>query len=127
MRHFEVHIENKPGSLANICETLARNAINILAISTDGSGVIRVVTEDENSTRDILKKNNFRFDEAEILPVRLIDRPGELGKVARQLAKANVNVDAVYILDKDKENKTTEVALKVNDLKKAREVLKSKM
>lgn len=121
MKHFEIFVENKPGSLANICEILSKNAINIKSITTDGVGIIRIVTEDENTTREALKKSRFRFNESEILPVKLIDRPGELSKIARILARNRINIDAVYILDKY--DGTTEIALKVNDMEKAKKIL----
>ena len=35
-------------------------------------------------------------DEREVLVVDVDDRPGSLGELARELAKANVNVDLAY-------------------------------
>ena len=35
-------------------------------------------------------------DEREVLVVDVVDRPGSLGELARELAEANVNIDLAY-------------------------------
>ena len=62
------------------------------------------------------------FDLKEVIVVRLPDKPGELAKVTRRLAKASINVDSIYILGK--EHGITEMVLTVDDLKKAEILLK---
>lgn len=121
MKQFDVLVENKVGALADVCEMMAKNAINIVSIST-GEGVVRFITEDESTTRDVLKKSRFGFNEYDVIPFKMMDRPGELAKTARLLAKARVNVDSLYILGKN--NGSTEVVFRVSDMKKAREILK---
>lgn len=123
MKQFDVYVTKKVGALADICELLARSAINIRAISTDGN-TVRLVTEDEKTTMDVLKKARLNFTDSDILSVRLIDRPGELAKVARVLAREGISIESVYILDRDKERGETEIALKVDNLAKARKMLK---
>ena len=121
MKQFDVLVENKVGVLADVCEALAKNAINIASIST-GQGRIKFITEDENTTRKVLEGNRFKFKEYDVLSFNMIDRPGELAKTARTLAKANVNVDSLYILGKD--NGNTSVVFGVSDLTKAKQILK---
>lgn len=125
MRQFEVTIENRVGALADVSEVLAKTGINIKAISTelkDSIGVIKFVTDDENSTRNALKRHGLNFSEYEILPVKLMDQPGELARLARGLANLNVDIESVFLLNK--ESGHTEIAFKVNDLKRTRDFLK---
>ena len=125
MKQFDVVVQNKLGALAEVCDVLARNAINIKAIATEvrnGSGVVKLITEDHQTTKDTLKRSGFRFDEAEIFSVRLPDRPGELAKAAKLLTRARVNIESVFLLGSDGEFK--DIAFKVSDMGKAREVLK---
>lgn len=123
MKQFTIQVPNGPGAIAKVTETLAKGAVNIKAISSEiraQYGLIRVVTSDEASTRNMLQKARFRFDESEILVLSLIDRPGELSKYARKIADAGINVESIYILDSA--NGKTNIAIKVDNLKKARQV-----
>jgi hypothetical protein len=125
MKQFDVVIENRIGALAELCDALAKNAINIKAIATDSKnshGIVRLVTEDTKTTKDLLTKSNFKFNEADILAVRMLDRPGELAKAAKLLARAKVNIDSIFLLGSDGEKK--EVAFRVSDMEKARGALK---
>jgi len=125
MRQFEVLVDNKAGKLADVCEVIAKAGINIRAVSTEnknGKGLIRLVTDNEDLTRDALIKAKMNFKEFEIIPARLMDRPGELAKVARALANLKIDIHSIFLLGKD--NGTTEVAFKVSDIKKAKEILR---
>lgn len=122
MKEFDIRTSNEANSVAVICDTLAKNAINISALSIHGD-VIRLVTEDETTTTDVLNKLNAKFTINDILKICMIDRPGELSKTLRILEKHQIKTEAVYILDKDKERGETHVAMKVNDLTKARGLL----
>ncbi|MDH3365264.1 MAG: ACT domain-containing protein [Thermoplasmata archaeon] len=125
MKEFDVFVQNKPGELAKICEVLGSNGVNIKAIASErqhSRPQIRIVTDDEATTKSSLKKVGVSFELKNVLTVSLSDRPGELGKMARRLAKAMVNVDSIYIISK--ENGMTEMALTVDNLKKAKEALR---
>lgn len=125
MKEFDVYVEDKPGELAKVCELLGNNGVNIKAISserTQSIPQIRIVTEDEATTKSALKRLGIHFEEKEVMNVRLPDKPGELGKMARKLARSMVNVDSIYILSK--ENGMTEMALTVDNIKKAQEALR---
>ena len=57
------------------------------------------------------------------LPLKLIDRPGELAKITKLMLKAGVHIENVYMLGRNPEEKLAELAFKVNDIEKAKEVL----
>jgi hypothetical protein len=125
LKQFDVTVENKIGVLAEICDLLARNAINIKAISTDshnGSGLIRLVTNDSQTTSNVLAKAGLKYAMSDILPIKMVDRPGELAKIAKLLAKGRIGIDAIYLLDTDGEHRI--VAMKVTDVEKARGILR---
>lgn len=125
MKEFDVFVQNKPGELANVCEALGVNGVNIRAIASEReqtSPQIRIVTDDEATTRSALKRAGIPFKLKDVIIVRLSDKPGELGKMARRLAKAMVNVDSIYILSKD--DGMTEMAITVDNMKKAQAALK---
>ncbi|UCE92219.1 MAG: hypothetical protein JSV90_03545 [Methanobacteriota archaeon] len=125
MKEFDVFVNNKPGELAKVCEALGVNGVNIRAIASEreqGRPQIRIVTDDEATTRSALKRAGIKYDLRDVLVIKLPDKPGELGKMARRLSRVMVNVDSIYILSK--ENGMTEMALTVDNMKKAQTALK---
>ena len=125
MKEFDVFVQDKPGELARICEALGSNGVNIKAIASErhhSRPRIRIVTDDEATTTSSLRRMGVSYELKEVLRVSLSDRPGELGKMARRLAKAMVNVDSIYIISK--EDGMTEMALTVDNLRKAKAALK---
>jgi len=125
LKEFDVYVQNRPGELAKVCELLGKQGVNIKAIASERGGekaLIRVVTDDEVTTKSALSRHGITFDQRDVVSVRMLDRPGELGKMAQKLARGMVNVDAVYILGKD--GGTTEIAFTVDNPKKANVLLK---
>jgi len=111
-KQFEVFVQDKPGEVARLAEILAKSAVNIRGISTDLGGVkpvIHVITDDEASARKVLSSNGLEFSEREILVISMSDKPGELAKITRKLARAGVNVESMFILGQ----KVSEVQLAV--------------
>lgn len=125
LKQFDVALKNQPGTLADLAELLANSGVNIKAIATEtsdsGAGKAKLITEDEKTTRSALERGRFPFVETEILHISLLDRPGELAKIARMLSKTKVNIDSIFILGK--ENGETAVAMKVSDLNAAKKIL----
>lgn len=103
MRQFNVFVENKVGELARVAEALAQNAINIRGLATERTGMrptVKIVTDDEASTRAALKRAGLNFDETDVFVIDLMDRPGEIAKIAKRAAQAGVNFDSVFLIGK---------------------------
>ncbi len=125
MKEFDVYVQNKPGELAKVCEMLGNNGVNIKAIASERANdrpMIKIVTDDEMTTKSVLSRSGIGYDLRDVILLRMPDRPGELGKVARKLARAMVNVDSIYILSKDEG--MTELIVTVDNPKKAGDVLR---
>ncbi|MBI4015505.1 MAG: hypothetical protein HY362_02195 [Candidatus Aenigmarchaeota archaeon] len=123
MRHFEVTISNKKGALSELCETLAAGNVNIRAIAAEGEGKkgkLKFVVDNDSLAKQALKHGGYKFVEHEILPIKMLDKPGELARVAKALSHLGINIESLYILGK--ENGQTEVAFKVSDLQKAKSI-----
>ena len=122
-REFSVKLANKSGELARVTEILEKDRVNIRSISTEPKAeIVRIVTSDPEKTRQSLSRSKMQFSERNLLVAKLEDKPGELARVSRILAKEGINIDAAYMLDKD--SKHVHVALAVSDEDKARNVLK---
>ncbi|NLI74664.1 MAG: ACT domain-containing protein [Euryarchaeota archaeon] len=125
IQQFEIFVQNKPGDVSRIAEALSRNSVNIRGISTDlGSPrpMIRVITDDEASTRSALRAANMEFSEREIDVVSLPDRPGELAKMTKLLSRSGINIESLFILGTHGNN-VNEIAIATDDSKRAREIL----
>lgn len=124
VKQFIVFVEDKAGELARVAEALAQSATNIRGLAADKLGTrpsIKLVTDDENSTRKALERAGLEFEESEVVVVDLIDRPGEIAKVARKAAKAGVNIDSVFLIGK--KGTPAAIAIGTKDAKKAKNAL----
>ncbi|HKZ99584.1 MAG TPA: ACT domain-containing protein [Thermoplasmata archaeon] len=125
MKEFKVFVLDKPGELARVTEALATNAVNIRAIASESkhdASFLRVVTNDVTTTERALKQAGLKFEVNEIMTLDLVDRPGELAKVARRLARAGINVSSLYIMGS--RNGRTEIAMVVDDTARAQVAIK---
>ena len=125
MKEFKVFVADKPGELARVTEALASAAVNIRAITSESkheSTYLRVVTSDVQTTEKALSNSGLKYELSDILNLELIDRPGELAKVARRLARAGINVHSIYILGS--KNGRTEIALVVDNIERAKVAIK---
>jgi len=123
---YTLLLENRPGTLAEVCSELAAKAVNIQAIMTSdvrGWGAVRVVVNHPETARKVFEAMGVRFTEEEVLAVRLSDRPGALGRVTRKLAEHKINIDYVYG-SIEKGSPKALVIMAVSDLESAAKLLK---
>ena len=118
-------LENKPGRLANICSALAREKVNISALTVMDSkehSVLRLVTDDMSRTKTVLTSLGTPFQETEVLVVALDNRPGALAKVCEKLAEEHVNIDYAYCSAGTRNGRTVGI-FRVSNLIKASHAL----
>jgi hypothetical protein len=117
MHDLMISLENRPGALAEMGEALGRAGVSI-----EGGGVFEGVAHflfaDGDVAREVLEAAGIR-----VVAVRdvLIQRlrqgePGQLGKIARRMADAGVNIEVQYS-DHDHQ-----LILVVDDMEKGRRV-----
>lgn len=117
MKDLGIHLEDRPGSLAEMGEALGRAGVSI-----EGGGVFagigHFLFHDGHAAREALEAAGIRvFEENEVITLRLRqDEPGQLGKIARRMADAGVNIHVQYS-DHDRQ-----LILVVDDLERGRVV-----
>jgi hypothetical protein len=124
MNTFIIELDNRPGSLADVAAAIAEKGINIngvagLAGST--TGLVAIVTNDEDATRSALDGLGARYREAALASASLEDKPGTLADIARRLADAGVNIEAIF--PTGMEGGRITVALGVDNIEAARSVI----
>ncbi|MBN1844347.1 MAG: ACT domain-containing protein [Sedimentisphaerales bacterium] len=122
---FSIFLINKPGVLAQVLNELAREKINIIAMTMMDSvehGVLRVVTTRAGRTREILEKLNASVNESEVLCINMPNQAGALADICSRLAEAHININYAYCTAGARGGRTTGV-LRVADIKKATKVL----
>jgi hypothetical protein len=98
MHAFLIELENKPGALAAVGEALGAKGINIenVAGAACGSGGrVTIITNDDVRTRTALAESGLKAQEEELVETSLPHAPGALGKAARRLADAGVNIESI--------------------------------
>jgi hypothetical protein len=111
--------EDKPGVTAAIGEALGNAGVNVEGGFGSGKlGEIHVLVEDAAAARPAIEGAGFTVAaEQEALVVGTANSPGELGRVARKLADAGVNIVSHYVAS---DNRLVFVA---DDVEKARGAL----
>jgi len=125
MKEFKVFVMDRPGELARVTDVLSNAAVNIRAIASEAkheSSFLRIVTNDVATTEKALRTAGMKYEMSEIMTLDLVDRPGELAKIAKRLSRAGINVHSLYLLGS--KNGRTEIAMVVDDLPKATMALK---
>jgi hypothetical protein len=122
-KDLTIILEDRPGSLAKVGEALGKAGVNIdgsCGITCEGVGVFHILVEDSAKARKAVEDAGFEVrDECSVLVLEVEDRPGELGKVARRIADAGVNLELMYLATR------TRVVIGADDLEKARTAVKS--
>ncbi len=118
---LSIELENRPGTLAKLGETLGKAGINIeggCGFASAGKGVLHILVEDASAARKALEAAGIKVSgERPILLSKVTDKPGEFGKLTRRIAEAGVNIDLFYLTAKGQS------VLGVDNIEKARKVV----
>lgn len=96
---ISVFIENKSGRLAEVTRILGEAQINIRALSladTSDFGILRLIVNDRERAKIVLKENGFTVAKTEVVAVEVPDRPGGLFQILKQLESMSINVEYMY-------------------------------
>ncbi len=125
IQQVSVFLENQPGTLIGVLTVLKENSVNIRALSladTADFGILRLIVDDPQALTEILRKAGLTAKLTAVLAVTVKDRPGDLAEQIEKLAEASINIEYMYafaaVNDKD-----AHVALKVDDVVKAEQIL----
>lgn len=121
MQDVEIELEDRPGALARMGETLGRAGVSVEgggAWVVGGRGVAHFLVADGGAARAALHAAGIRVVAVRDVVLQRLrqDQPGQLGKLTRRMADAGVNIRVLYS-DHDHQ-----LVLVVDDLDAARAV-----
>ena len=99
IKQLTVFVENKPGAVVLITETLSKHDINIRALSiaeTEDFGILRLIVNDEESAEKILKDEGYLIKITEVVGVKIGDAPGKLSAALKVLGESSINIEYLY-------------------------------
>jgi len=124
MKDLTVILENKPGSLADLGDTLGKNGINmegLCGFPLKDEGLVHILVEEETTAKYILEEAGFEvraIREVIVLDIgNIAGKPGTGGKLARKVGNAGVNIDLIYFAENNR------IVLGVDNLEKAQAAL----
>jgi hypothetical protein len=99
LQQISVFLENRSGRLAEITGVLAKNSVNIRALSladTADFGILRLIVDRPDVGLRVLKEHGFTVGVTEMVALELPDRPGGLWSTLTTLEAAGLNVEYMY-------------------------------
>ncbi|MGD2174224.1 MAG: ACT domain-containing protein [Candidatus Brocadiaceae bacterium] len=127
MKQLSIFLENKPGTLAEVCDALSQRGINLLALTCVDAvdhAVVRLVPDMPDAAAHVLGNAGMLVVENDVLMLEVPNEPGSLGEVAAQLAQHELNIEYAYCTV-SADQPTGALVLRTRDGERAMEVLSS--
>lgn len=99
INQLTVFVENKQGAMVSITDTLAKNNVNMRALSiaeTQDFGILRLIVNDEKLAYETLSEAGYLIKITEVVGVKIGDAPGKLTAALGVLDEAKINVEYLY-------------------------------
>jgi hypothetical protein len=100
MQDLTITLENTPSSLASAKPWAGVNIDGGCALSDGETTAVHILVEDHEKALSVLADAGFSVKEqqpAQAFYVSGDDRPGIIGRYARRIADAGVNIDRMYV------------------------------
>lgn len=97
-----LYLNDQPGELARVGDVLGQAGANIAGLcalpSGGGQAEVHILVQDATAAFEALQRAGIRIAaEQEVLVLKIEDRPGALGEIARRLGEARVNLTMAYL------------------------------
>ena len=97
-----LYLDDQPGELARIGDILGRAGANIAGLcavtSGGGQAEVHILVDNATAAFEALQAAGVKIAaEQEVLVLKVEDRPGALGEVARKLGTQRVNLTLAYL------------------------------
>lgn len=126
-KQLSVFMENKPGRLSQICNTLAENDINIVAMSvhdTVDHAIVRLIVDQPTKALVILEEESVYTIAQDVVVLEIENKPGIISTIARRLFRADINIEYAYCTASKNQDFGC-VVIKTKDAEQTSEILES--
>lgn len=127
LEQLSVFMENKVSRLNEVLLQLKTSKVNVLSLSladTSEFGVLRLIVDNPEKGRKVLKENGFSARLTKVLAIKLPNEVGTLQSVLEVLGGAGMNVEYMYVLANAKE--FSGMVIKTGSPEEAAKLLESK-
>lgn len=128
IKQISIFVENKEGRIKKAINTLAKENINIRALSiadTTKYGILRLIVSDNKKAIDALEKDGFIVKENEVLLLTVPDRPNGLNSILTVFDEKDINLEYVYAFISSKTDEAV-VVMRLENMEKAIDALHEK-
>jgi len=99
LQQLSIFSENKPGHVLEPCRLLAREGIDIRALSladTQRFGILRIIVSDWQRAKALLEAAGSVVTVTDVVAVEVPDRPGGVAGVLGVFEGSSINVEYMY-------------------------------
>ena len=99
IKQLTVFVPNRKGAMASVTDVLAKNNINIRALSiaeTEDFGILRLIVNNESAAEKVLQEEGYLIKIVDVVGVKIGDAPGKLTGALDVLDKADINIEYLY-------------------------------
>ena len=99
IKQLTLFVQNRKGSIVTVTDILAKNNVNIRALSiaeTQDFGILRLIVNDESTAEKVLGEQGYLIKVVDVVGVMIGDEPGKLTAALDILDKADINVEYLY-------------------------------
>ena len=127
IKKVSIFVENKEGRIKKAIDTLAKENINIRALSiadTTKYGILRLIVSDNEKAIEALEKDGFIVKENDVLIVAVPDEPNGLNSTLAIFENQDINLEYLYAFVSSKTDEAI-VVMRLENMEKAIEVLEN--
>ena len=121
VKQVSIFVENKEGRIKKAIDTLAKENINIRALSiadTTKYGILRLIVSDNEKAINALEKDGFIVKENEVIILAVPDEPNGLNSTLAVFDEKDINLEYLYAFVSSKTDEAI-VVMRLENMEKA--------
>ena len=125
VKQISIFVENKEGRIKKAIDTLAKENINIRALSiadTTKYGILRLIVSDNKKAIEALEKDGFIVKENEVIILAVPDKPNGLNSTLAVFDEKGINLEYLYAFVSSKTDEAI-VVMRLENMEKAIDAL----